>query len=400
MRYFLALAIVLFTLGNEPVLCAQPVVCPVGKTPLSVEGNAPIVSLRFRRQDGTTRVARFVFDSGGGAVLIDDALASDLGLRPSGAEIVDSAERYAPVTMPPAMIGGFSVSLATSKAFIHLGARSFDPREHIEGLLPGKALEPYQVVIDYPHRLFSVAAAGCIRDRGVEVESPFLPASGHPRVVVTVSKRKYGFLLDTGSRVSLARRDLLESLSAAHPEWPHSTGASGVANMPGGNGQEFLLRVPEIEWGAFHLRNVLFASRPDETYSTANFETPESIVGALGGNVLSGFRVEIDYPHGKTYLEKIHEPDPNDMNSAGLVLDVNTKDQLVVVAVSSTADAITRRNVRPGDIILRIAGKREAPWAITDSSQALSGKVGKRIGLLLLRDGVTVHTTVNIAHLI
>jgi hypothetical protein len=400
MRYFLALAIAIFTLGNRPALCAQPVVCPVGKTSMSVEGNAPIVSLRFRRQDGTTRVARFVFDSGGGAVLIDDSLASDLGLTPSGAEIVDSGERYAPVKMPPALIGRFSVSLATSKAFIHLGARSFDAREHIEGLLPGKALEPYQVVIDYPHRFFYVAAAGCIRDRGVEAESPFLPASGHPRVVVTVSDQKYGFLLDTGSRVTLARRDLLESLSAAHPEWPHSTGASGVANMPGGNGREFLLRVPEIEWGPFHLRNVLFVSRPDETFSTTDFETPESIVGALGGNVLSGFRVEIDYPHGKTYLEKIHEPDPGDMNSAGLVLDVNTKDQLVVVAVSSTADPLTRRNLRPGDIILRIAGKRETPWAITDASQALSGTVGKRIGLLLLRDGVAVHTTVKIAHLI
>jgi hypothetical protein len=332
--------------------------------------------------------------------LIDDSLASDLGLRPRGAEIVNSGERYAPVKMPPAIIDGFSVSLATSNAFIHLGARSFDPREHIEGLLPGKALEPYQVVIDYPHRLFSVATAGCISDRGVEVESPFLPASGHPRVVATVSGRKYGFLLDTGSRVTLARRDLLESLSAAHPEWPHSTGASGVANMPGGDGQEFLLRVPEIEWGPFHLRRVLFVSRPEAIYSPTAFETPESIVGALGGNVLSRFRVEIDYPHGKTYLEEIHEPDPDDMNSAGLVLNVNTEDQLVVVAVSSTADAVTRRNMRPGDIILQIAGKHETPWAITDASQALSGNVGERIGLLLLRDGVTVHTTVIIAHLV
>jgi hypothetical protein len=333
-------------------------------------------------------------------VLIDDILASDLGLKPSGVEIEDSAEHYAPVKMPPAMIGGFSVSLETSRAFIHRGGRSFDPREHIEGLLSGKALEPYQVVVDYPHRLFSVAASGCIRHRGLEVESPFLPASGHPRVVVLELGREYGFLLDTGSRVTLVRRDLLESLSAAHPEWPHSAGASGAADMPGGNGTEFLLRVPELEWGPFHLRNVLMVSRPNETFSPTDFETPEAIVGALGGNVLSSFRVEIDYPHGKTYLEEVQEPDASDMNSAGLVLDVNARDQLVVVAVSPSADVKARRNVRPGDTILKIAGKRETPWAITDASEALSGKIGKKIRLLILRGGKEVFVTVIIAHLL
>jgi C-terminal processing protease CtpA/Prc len=198
----------------------------------------------------------------------------------------------------------------------------------------------------------------------------------------------------------LARRDLLESLSAAHPEWPHSTGASGEADMPGGNGKEFLLRVPEIEWGSLRLRNVLFVSRPNETYSTTDFETSQSIVGALAGNVLSRLRVEIDYPHGKTYLEEAHEPDSGDMDSAGLVLDLNARGQLVVLAESSTADTVTRKNVRPGDIIVRIAGKREKPWAITDASQSLSGRVGKRIDLLVLREGVIVHTSVIVAHLL
>ncbi|MGA3204812.1 MAG: hypothetical protein ABSF12_20155 [Bryobacteraceae bacterium] len=178
---------------------------------MSVEGNAPIISLQFKRKDGTTRTARFVFDSGGGAVLVDSSLASDLELEPSGDAIVDSRERYMPVHLPVAGIGALAVSLGTSKAFIHLGDKSFDTREHVEGLLSGKALEPYQVVLDYPQRTFTVAVAGCIRHQGFEVESPFLPASGHPRIVITEAGREYGFLLDTGSRVTLARKDLLAS---------------------------------------------------------------------------------------------------------------------------------------------------------------------------------------------
>jgi hypothetical protein len=150
-----------------------------------------------------------------------------------------------------------NAGLSTSKAFIHLGTGSFDTRERTEGLLPGKALESYQVVLDYPARRFTVAPAGCVKHRDVEVPSPFLLASGHPRIVVSVEGKTYGLLLDTGSRVTLVRRDLLESLSAAHPNWPHSTGASGTADMPGGNGEEFLPRVPEVTWGAFHIANVL-----------------------------------------------------------------------------------------------------------------------------------------------
>lgn len=380
---------------------AQGTACPaVGEEFMAVEGNAPIVTLQFKRQDGTIRAARFVFDSGGGAVLLDSALASDLGLKPIGAEIEDAGERFAPVNPPRASIGTFRVSLGTSKAFIHLGTKSFDTRERVEGLLPGKALERYQVVLDYPKHLFSIAAAGCIRHKGSKVDSPFLPASGHPRISVNELNKKYGLLLDTGSRVTLARRDLLESWIAAHPEWPTTTGASGEADMPGGDGKELLLRVPEMEWGPFHIKNFVVVSRPNETYSSTTFETTEAIVGALGGNVLDGFRVEIDYPHGTTYLEQAHQPDANDMNSAGLILDIDIANQLVVLSVSATADEITKKNVLPGDIILQIEGKSETPWTITEASQALSGTVGETRRLLIRRRGMEIDTSVIVAHLL
>src|SRR4029079_1078868 len=48
--------------------------------PLHVEGNRPFVDVTFHRADGTTRAARFLVDSGGGAFLIVEPLARDLGL--------------------------------------------------------------------------------------------------------------------------------------------------------------------------------------------------------------------------------------------------------------------------------------------------------------------------------
>ena len=55
--------------------------------PMSVEGNAPIVTLQFNRPDDGTRTARFIFDSGGGAIILDEELATDLGLKPEGPEL-------------------------------------------------------------------------------------------------------------------------------------------------------------------------------------------------------------------------------------------------------------------------------------------------------------------------
>lgn len=386
--------------GSQAVMGQQPH-CPGSKgEPMKVVGNAPIVTLYLGRMDGTRRAASFVFDSGGGAIIVDESLGDDLGFKAAGEVVQEGGASFVPVNLPDVQFGSMAVSLSTSKGFVHLGKGSFDTRERVEGLLPGKALEPYQVVFDYPRERFTIAPSGCVRHRGVRVPSPFLPLSGHPRIEVSLGGESYGLLLDTGSRVSLARRSLLESLSAAHPGWPHSTGASGTADMPGGDGEEFLLRVPEVTWGPFEIRNVLFVSRPDDMYSPTSFETPDSIVGALGGNVLKSFRVEIDYPHGASYLEQKASDAGDDMNSVGLVLDVDGSNDLIVRAISGTASAVTKLNVHPGDQIVDIGGKREMPWNLVDASNALSGRVGEIKRLVIRRAGQEMQTTAEVVHLL
>jgi hypothetical protein len=393
--------LLLYLLVGSHAMTGQQPPCPGSNgEPMKVVGNAPIVTLYLNRLDGTKRAASFAFDSGGGAIILDETLADDLGLKPTGEAVEEGGARFAPANPPVIQFGSMPLSLSTSKAFLHLGKNSFDTRERIEGLLPGKALEPYQVVIDYPRERFTIAPSGCVAHRGVSVPSPFLPASGHPRIDASVDGKSYGFLLDTGSRVSLARRSLLQSLSAAHPTWPHSTGASGTADMPGGNGEEFLLRVPEVTWGPFLITNVLFVSRPDDMYSPTSFETPDSIVGVLGGNVLKSFRVEIDYPHGTSYLEQKTSDAGDDMKSVGLVLDVDADNDLIVRAVSATASALTKSNIHPGDHIVDIDGKREMPWNLVDASNALSGHVGEIKRLVVRRGGQKIQTTATVTHLL
>ncbi len=76
---------------------------------MTVEGNAPVVTLNFKRLDGTIRSARLVFDSGGGAIILDETLADDLGLKPTGEATSENGVRFAPTNSPVAQAGSMLV---------------------------------------------------------------------------------------------------------------------------------------------------------------------------------------------------------------------------------------------------------------------------------------------------
>ena len=369
--------------------------------PMSVEGNVPIVTMSFKRPNGTLRTARFVFDSGGGAIIFNEGLAADLGLRPEGTTLFSDGQQYQRVNVPVALVGGMPVDLRSSKAFVHLGTTSFTNRDNLDGLMPGKAFEHYQVVLDYPRQLLSVGDAGSLPHSGKRLACPYVAASGHPRVEVGIDGANYGFLLDTGTKLTLARADMLQKWSQEHPGWPKSTGAVGPANENGASDADALmLRVPSLQFGAFRLTQIAMASRSDETYSPTSYETSAPIIGALGGNVLSQFRVEIDYPEQLLFLDRSDREQVDDFDTVGLVLDTNSAGQLIVLAVSSTASKVTRRNILPGDVIVRISGVDKAPHSLTEAAEALSGAVGEHKQLQILRDGKSMSVTVVVARVL
>jgi C-terminal processing protease CtpA/Prc len=71
-----------------------------------------------------------------------------------------------------------------------------------------------------------------------------------------------------------------------------------------------------------------------------------------------------------------------------------------VSAVSSTASVVTRRNILPGDVVVRIRGFGDAPHTLTDAAQALSGAVGERKQLRILRNGKSMSVTVTVARIL
>lgn len=146
--------------------------------------------------------------------------------------------------------------------------------------------------------------------------------------------------------------------------------------------------------------HVATASRPDQTYSATSYETPAAIVGALGGNVLSQFRVEIDYPEQLLFLKPSGKTPANDFDTVGLVLDTNAAGELVVRAVSSSASSITHQNILPGDVILQVGNVRKAPYTLTKAARALCGAAGERKQLRILRKGQPMTVTVTVSRIL
>ena len=69
----------------------------VAQVPMLVEGNVPIVEVRFKTPSGGERKARFVVDSGGGSFILGSKLAADVGVKPQGKIIGDGDTSFQPV---------------------------------------------------------------------------------------------------------------------------------------------------------------------------------------------------------------------------------------------------------------------------------------------------------------
>ena len=400
----LGYAVMIFTgavvLGQQCLHAQDPPTVHHATIPMSVEGNAPIITITFKTMQGVLRTARFLFDSGGGATILGEGLAKDLGLKAKGAVLSDEGQQYQEVDLPLAFAGEMPINLA-SKAFVHMGANSFlNNRYKLDGMLPGKALEHYQIVLDYPQHRFSVGEAGTFPHRGEKLPCPYVVSSGHPRVDVRIGGITYGFLLDTGTQITLLREDVLKQWAKEHPDWPRSIGAAGPGNDGADPDDDFLLRIPRLQLGSFTTKHVAVASRSNEIYSATTYETPAAIAGALGGNVLSQFRVEVDYPDQLCFFERSGKEQANDFDTVGLVLDTNSSGQLVVRAVSSTASAVTRQYIQPGDVIVQIGDSDNAPYTLTKAAQALSGAVGERKHLRILRRGEPISVTVVVSRIL
>ena len=356
--------------------------------PLHVEFNRPFIDLEFKKADGSRRTARFWVDTGGGGFIICEPLARDLDLK-FGPEGVEDGKRFASTTPPKVTLGGMPLDLEGARAAIAIGEKTIDAGVTAEGLMPGHVLKRYQVVFDYPGKQFTLANHGSLKPRGTRIDSPIQQRNGFPRIEAQIGGQTYGFLLDTGASFTMISQAVLNDWAGKHPDWHRTVGAVGAANM-GIGGMETsatMMRIPDVTLADFHLSAITAVSRPVGTFEKWMSQMMTGpIVGAIGGNVLKAFRVQIDYANGITYLEKRGEAD-NALDIVGLTLRAQRDGTYLVAGVSKENSPEVIRDIKPGDKLIRV-DKIEAPGApLASVVNSLRGAPNKLRVLVLEREG-------------
>lgn len=274
--------------------------------PLEVVGNRSFLSITLSTTQAE-RSARFFIDTGGGGFLLTEPIARELGIT-WGETIQEQGSEFGlPDGIPEVSLGDFALTLDPNRVLVAVGRENMLPPSapsYADGMLPGHVLAQYHVVFDYPRGAFALGENGSMTPEGDPLAMPVGSPSGFPRTVLGIDGTEYGFLLDTGASFTMVSEVLLTEWGEAHPEWSRHEGAVGDAITLGGQTIETMI-IPRATWGPLGLTDVGVVSQREGTFEqwmSSMMAAP--IGGALGGNVLKQFRVELDYSNESLYLSE------------------------------------------------------------------------------------------------
>jgi len=375
---------------------------PVSSTvPLHVEFNRPFIDLEFSQPDGSPRKARFWVDTGGGGFLFCEELARDIGMK-FGAEVHEEGERIAPTVPPRTSLGKMALNVDGARASILLGKKTILPGVEAEGLFPAHLLRRYHVIFDYPGGKFTLAQPSVLTPRGVRIATPVQQRSGFPRLEIQIAGQTFGFRLDTGASFTMISREQIETWIKAHPEWPNAVGAAGAANM-GLEKMEadgLMLGLPQVELGPFLLKAIAAISRPKDTFEKhMSGMMTQPIIGAIGGNVLRAFRIEIDYANNATYFERTGSPD-TDLVMIGLTVQPWADGSYTVSGVVRQNGEALVDGALAGDKLIKIDQLDVSGSSLGRVVSALRGKIGTKRTLILERAGKRITVTAPIVRVL
>lgn len=350
-----------------------------------------LVRLEARTAGGSPRTVRALVDTGGGAMVIRRQLAEELDLT-VGTTIPAGAEDLETVEPPELSANGYDLDTDGLAAYVVDDGDHGNPlRAELADLnLPASLLRRHRLVLDAPAGLVTFGDPVGGEERGVRLPVGVHPQTGFVRSEVTVDGATHGVLVDSGPSCSLVVDHLYRGWQARHPEWPAAAASVGPANMAGIPAEARLpmLRVAALEWGPFTVPGVAFAWRADAAFG--DLVAPGAtapVVGALGGNVLRGFRIELDYRRSEVWLEQGAPIEPDDTDMVGMVLVREAGEAGLSGTGYRVAAAVTGLGeVRVGDRLVAVDAEPVAALGLAEVVALLAGEPGSTRPVTIERD--------------
>ena len=366
-----------------------------GTAPFVLDGNRMYAQIDFLRPDGSAHRALAYVDMGGTSVVIADTLFKELQ--------IDSTR---PMRFK---VGALAVQIpAAAIVSVHRPPRSLAGSDlRVAAILPASVLEPYEVVMDYGQRTLTLAHPGTITPRGVAVPFQLDTATGLIAVNASIDGHAYAITIDNGSAYTWVRQRTANDWLGAHPTWARGTGAVGASNMMMlGDSMETagtLMRIPEISVAALTLRDVGVLAAGGGRALTGGLEffdwyskkNAVPVIGWIGGNVLKGFQITVDYPRRTMYWLRQADPDTTDQDQIGLTLRAQGGSYFVA-AIATKNGVPSVSGVEIGDRLIKIGDLEATNTSFGAIYGAMHGRAGETRVLLLERNGTQITVTARV----
>lgn len=356
--------------------------------PVTLDNNRMFVRLTFRRPDGHDRPALAWVNMGMGGLSLTPALREELGH--------DGAVSFS-VGGVPVTVDAEAVLPASADDF----AQQLGPMQ-VEAILPAGVLRQFRVTLDYGARSLTLAQPSNAPAFGVAVPIQVSEATGLISADASIDGRNYPVVIDSGGGYSWWHGDVVRGLLAGHPDRLQAEGAVGQSNQAmvdhAFEQQGTVIRVPTMVLGTLPVRDVgLLGSGPSNAdlvgsligqlfWTAWGKGAPGPVVGWLGGNVLSRYRLTIDYQNHFTYWLRIAGARTDDLDAVGLSL-VHTPTEYRVGGVVQGRGVPQVAGVEPGDRLVAIDGHDAASMTRGAVLGALHGRPGEHRRLTLMRAG-------------
>ena len=196
-------------------------------------------------------------------------------------------------------------------------------------------------------------------------------------------------LIDTGAALPLLLFESTDSLVRVPPRAIPSNIGMGL----GGYLEGFTGRVFQLQTGAFEQHNIVtYFQRLDTAIELSYLNGRNGLVGNI---LLKHFEVIFDYQNGRMWLkpskiykeEFVYDRSGISLVASGLGLNVYTVQNVLPGSPAYEA------GVLPGDVVKRVNVTPTLFMSLSDVQDALQRKAGKKIHLLLKRDGKRIRKT-------
>jgi hypothetical protein len=368
--------------------------------PITLDHNRIIIDVHLPLPGGGDKRVRGWVDSGDPDLWITERVAKLMGLQTIAGPKEGTGAKMQKAQAPQAiMVGGLTISLAALKeASVETSREGIAPGVSAEINLPSSVLRKYDVLIDYPNREFTIGPPGSVHFQGTSGKLLLNSDNGLIHLSGKIDGKDYTFGLDVGATIGLVSAELVDQLRKAHPQWPHMTGAVGIANLWGSEDEPKweLMRLPSVQYGPAELTQTVVAVFPDRVMKWLQQRAGIPIAGLMGANGFLDYQVGLDYARSTVYFNRTSTFVAPDMDVIGLILRPEADGRYTVAGDVDYDGKPSVPEVRKGDVLISVDGIRATGGTMGQVWSSLEGSPGQSRTLTLERDGKQFNVTATV----